>query len=122
MSTVRVFDPPMCCSSGVCGADPDVALARFAADVQWLQVQGVVVERFTLSREPGRFATEPVVVQALRSGGTGALPIVMVNDRVVAEGRYPDRQQLAVDLGLIGATGARAPTAGGRGCTPGSCC
>jgi len=40
MSTVKVFDPPMCCSTGVCGTEPDIALARFAADIQWWRKKG----------------------------------------------------------------------------------
>lgn len=121
MSTVKVFDPPMCCSSGVCGAEPDIALARFAADLQWLQGQGVAVERFTLSQQPEKFATNSAVLQAMNTGGTGALPIVMVDDDVVAEREYPSREQLASKLGLVGAA-AQASTSGGCCCKPGGCC
>ncbi|MEK6702237.1 MAG: arsenite efflux transporter metallochaperone ArsD [Planctomycetota bacterium] len=122
MSTVKVFDPPMCCSSGVCGTEPDIALARFSADLQWLQGQGVAVQRFTLSQQPENFTTEPKVLQAVNAGGTGALPIVMVDDQIISERQYPSREQLAARLGLM-ATAARAlPKAGGCGCKPGKCC
>jgi arsenite methyltransferase len=50
MPTVEVFDPPMCCASGVCGADPAPQLARFAADLDWLRRQGVEVRRYNLAR------------------------------------------------------------------------
>ena len=43
-TTIRVFDPAMCCSTGVCGPGVDPELARFASDVDWLQKQGVKVE------------------------------------------------------------------------------
>lgn len=43
---LEVFDPPMCCSTGVCGTDIDPALPRFAADLEWLKTQGVKVERY----------------------------------------------------------------------------
>lgn len=122
MSTVKVFDPPMCCSSGVCGADPDIALARFAADLQWLQGQGVVVQRFTLSQQPEKFTTEPMILQAVNAGGTGALPIVMVDDRIIAERQYPSREQLATTLGLMAAMASALPKSGGCGCKPGKCC
>lgn len=122
MSTVKVFDPPMCCSSGVCGTDPDIALARFAADLQWLQSQGVAVQRFTLSQQPEKFTSEPVILQAVNARGTGALPIVMVDDQVVAEGQYPSREQLAGRIGLMTAPTSPSPKAGGCGCKPGKCC
>ncbi len=55
--TIRVFDPPMCCSTGVCGPSVDPELVRFAADVDWLEKQGVKVERFNLAQQPGAFAS-----------------------------------------------------------------
>ena len=36
-STMRVFDPAMCCSTGVCGPSTDSILVRFAADLKWLE-------------------------------------------------------------------------------------
>ncbi len=56
MPVVRVFDPPMCCSTGVCGPSVDPDLARFSADLDWLKKEGVRVERYNLSQEPGAFA------------------------------------------------------------------
>lgn len=122
MSTVKVFDPPMCCSSGVCGPTPDAALMRFAADLKWFQDQGVAVQRFTLSQQPEKFTSEATILQAMRSGGTAVLPIVMVDDQIVAERQYPSREQLASRLGLIAVPAAAATKSGGCGCAPGKCC
>ena len=41
VSALHVFDPPMCCSTGVCGPVVDPDLTRFAADLDWLAGQGV---------------------------------------------------------------------------------
>ncbi len=35
MKTLQVFDPALCCSTGVCGVEVDQALVGFAADVDW---------------------------------------------------------------------------------------
>lgn len=121
MPTVKVFDPPMCCSTGLCGPEPDPALARFAADLQWLQSQGVVVERFSLSQQPDRFTKDATVMQAMNSRGAGVLPIVMVNDQIVAERQYPSREQLGSRLGLVPAVLPAAPKAGGCCCGSGEC-
>ena len=45
MNKVEVFDPPMCCSTGVCGPSVDPALARFSSDLHWLANQRIAVER-----------------------------------------------------------------------------
>ena len=101
MSTViRVFDPAMCCSTGVCGPTSDPELARFAADVDWLQKQGVTIERFNLSSQPAAFA-ETVAVKEALARGTEVLPLVLVGDRIAVEGSYPSRETLAALAGVV---------------------
>jgi hypothetical protein len=99
-ATLRVFDPAMCCSTGVCGPSVDPELARFAADVAWLEAQGVSVERYNLSQAPGVFAETPAVREALERG-TEVLPIVLVGDRIAVEGSYPSRETLAALAGVV---------------------
>jgi hypothetical protein len=55
MKTLTVFDPAMCCSTGVCGSDVDQVLVDFSADVQWLKGRGVQIERFNLAQQPMSF-------------------------------------------------------------------
>lgn len=95
MTTVHVFDPAMCCSSGVCGTSVDPQLARFAADLDWLKSQGVSVERFNLSQQPAAFAADTEVKDALEAKGEEALPLVKVNGDVRSIGTYPSRDELA---------------------------
>ena len=121
MTTVKVFDPPMCCSTGSCGPDPDIALARFAADLRWLQSQGVVVERFSLSQQPDKFTKDAAIMHAMKAHGADVLPIVMVNDQIVAERQYPSREQLGGQLGLVISVSSAAPKPGGCGCGPSGC-
>jgi len=98
-STLRVFDPALCCSTGVCGPSVDPELARFAADVQWLQAEGASVERFNLAQQPGAF-TEPAVKAALEALGEAALPLVLLDSTTVATGHYPSRELLAKLMGV----------------------
>ena len=93
--TLRVFDPAMCCSTGVCGPSVDPDLARFAADLDWLKKQGVTVERYNLSSQPGAFASTAAVRDALTARGNEVLPLVLVDDRIAVEGSYPSRETLA---------------------------
>jgi hypothetical protein len=99
--TIRVFDPPMCCGTGVCGPSVDPELARFAADLDWLQKQGVAVERHNLAQEPGAFVTDTVVKDALTARGNECLPLVLVDDRIAVEGSYPSRETLAALAGVV---------------------
>jgi hypothetical protein len=101
MPTVQVFDPPMCCSTGVCGPSVDPELARFSADLEWLKKQGVQVERYNLSQQPGAFASNAVVKDALHARGNGCLPLVVVDERIAVEGAYPSRETLAALAGVV---------------------
>lgn len=102
MKTVKIYDPPMCCSTGACGPSADPELARFAADLKWLEEQGVVVERFNPTQAPEVFAKDDMVRALLMSRGQAALPLVVVDGEIVASGVYPSRVELAVYLGLDG--------------------
>ncbi len=99
MATIQVFDPPMCCPTGVCGPQVDPALVRFAADLDWLKGRGVAVERFNLAQTPAAFAGNPVVTAAMRARDD-ALPLLLVDGEVAFQGAYPARDALAARLGV----------------------
>lgn len=100
MKNIEVFDPPMCCSSGVCGPKVDKKLAEFSAAVAWLRSQGVEVKRYNPAHEYEAFTANPKVVQAVNEFGTGCLPLILVDGEVVSRGGYPSRDELAALAGL----------------------
>lgn len=110
----------MCCSSGVCGPDVDPQLVRFAADLKGLAEQGVTVERYNLAQTPIAFAENEVVRAALTEKGEAALPLFLVDGRIVASGVYPDRESLVRMLGT--ATDASAADGATKGCGCEGCC
>ena len=95
MPKLQVFDPAMCCSTGVCGPSVDPALPRFAADLEWLKSKGLEVERHNLAQEVAAFTGNPMVKTALNSRGSKCLPILLLDGTIVAEGAYPTREELA---------------------------
>jgi len=101
MPVLQVFDPPMCCSTGVCGPSVDPELARFSGDLEWLKTQGVEVRRFILAQNPGAFVQHPGVQQALAARGNDCLPLLLVDDRVAVEGAHPSREILAALTGVV---------------------
>jgi hypothetical protein len=118
---VRVFDPAMCCSTGVCGPSVDPRLARFSADLDWLKSRGVSVERFNLAQQPAAFVEHAPVKQALDDTGEAALPLILVNGAVRSAGTYPTREQLAEWAGVskpAPSTFTETATSTGGCCTP----
>lgn len=95
MSKLQVFDRPMCCSTGICGPAVDPGLVRFAADLDWLKSQGVQVERHNLAQQPGAFTVHDDVKEVLVRENVACLPLVRVDARIVSQGVYPSREELA---------------------------
>ena len=91
----------MCCLTGVCGPQVDPALVRFAADLKWLAAQRIDVQRFNLSHNPAAFAQNEVVRTTLAEKGDAALPLLIVDGKVVATGRYPERNELGRWFNLV---------------------
>src|SRR5665647_972365 len=101
MRKVQVFDPALCCSSGVCGTDVDQKLVTFSADVDWAKQNGLAIERFNLAQQPMTFAENAAVKGMLERSGEAALPITLVDGEVAFAGRYPTRDNLARWLGTV---------------------
>ena len=80
MPVIRVFEPALCCNTGVCGPDLDQELVDFTAAVNALKAQGVDVHRANLASEPAQFAEHPVVVKFLQAAGSEGLPLTLVDD------------------------------------------
>ena len=99
MKKLDVYEPAMCCSTGVCGVDVDPVLVQFVADLQWLSEQGVEVARHNLSQDPQAFASNPDVVKEMEAG-MDRLPVMIVDGKVASTGVYLNRDQLASKLGL----------------------
>ena len=112
MTVLQVFDPAMCCSTGVCGPSVDPTLPQFASDLEWLRSKGVQVERFNLAHDLAAFNTSPKVKQAINSRGTKSLPIVLVDGEVKSSGGYPTRSDLAQFAGVDYEPGPELKTQG----------
>lgn len=106
---IEVFEPALCCSTGVCGPDVDQALVEFTADLEHLRSRGVDITRHNLANDPQAFAGTPVVSDFLRVAGSAGLPLVLVDGVTVATGTYPDRSRLESLAGLSAAVPAAGP-------------
>ena len=89
MKKVQVFDPALCCSSGVCGTDVDQALVTFSADVDWIKQNGGQIERFNLARQPMAFADNAVVKGLLERSGKSCLLYTSPSPRDRQKSRMP---------------------------------
>jgi hypothetical protein len=118
MPNIQIFDPALCCSTGVCGVEVDQNLVRFAADVDWARQNGAQVERFNLAQQPLAFAENPTVKGFLQRSGQEALPLILVDGEVALAGRYPNRGELTRWAGI---EASEVSPAQGSCCSGGRC-
>ncbi len=119
MTTIQIFDPALCCSTGVCGVDVDQALVNFSADVDWARQNGARIDRLNLAQQPLAFAENPTVKAFLERSGQAALPLILVDGEVALAGRYPNRSELGrwARIAEPGAANSKDDC-----CSGGNCC
>ena len=95
MAKLEIFDPAMCCSTGVCGPSVDPELSRVAAAVASLQKNLVNIVRYNLAFDAKAFAENEQINKILQEKGTSALPVTLVDGKLVKFGGYPTNQELS---------------------------
>ncbi|SEN10678.1 Arsenical resistance operon trans-acting repressor ArsD [Mesobacillus persicus] len=95
MKRLEVFDPALCCPTGVCGPSVDPELIRIASALFLLEGKGFSIDRYNLSSEPSAFVTNTKVNQLLNEKGPDILPIILLDNEVIMTGSYPENKALA---------------------------
>jgi hypothetical protein len=94
MKIIEIYEPPLCCPTGVCGPAPDPDLAALQEMILMLKKDGHSVERIAINQQPMRFMNNPIVKEILNSEGKVSLPITLVGGKMVLKGRYPKYEEL----------------------------
>lgn len=100
MKKMKIFEPAMCCPTGLCGVGVDPELLRVSAALETLKKQGVAVDRFNLNSAPAEFITDQKINAYISEKGAEGLPAVTVDGRIAIAGRYPTNEEFAKLLGL----------------------
>ncbi|MCY8399113.1 arsenite efflux transporter metallochaperone ArsD [Bacillus haynesii] len=95
MKKVEIYDPAMCCSTGVCGPSVDPELTKVASAIYTLEKKGLPIKRYNLANDPAAFAENDTVNKLLHEQGTDALPVVLVDGEVFKVGGYPTNKEFA---------------------------
>jgi len=100
MTTIRIYEPALCCDTGVCSADVDQSLVTVTADVRSLQELGADISRHNLASDPIAFTEDETVSAFMHTVGSKGLPLTVVDGVTVAAGTYPTKQSLLELAGL----------------------
>lgn len=100
MKTLKIYDPAMCCPTGVCGTDVDTKLVQLANFLISLDKSKFEVNRFGLTTEPAEYVSNKEVSRILNEEGVESLPLFFIDDELVFKGDYPEVPALSAKLGL----------------------
>lgn len=97
-AAVELFDPPLCCPTGLCGPSLDQTLLDVSEMVLTLQTEGLVVERYQMTSHPQAFLSNAEVMRLVREQEMAALPITVVQGTVIKTGQYPTLAEVRAAL------------------------
>ena len=100
MKTMKIFEPAMCCPTGLCGVGVDPELLRVSTVLNTLKENGIEVQRYNLTSAPMEFVNHAAVSEFLKKFGPEKLPVIMVDDFIVITGRYPSNEEFTSWLEL----------------------
>jgi hypothetical protein len=120
MRRMVIFEPAMCCETGICGPSVDPELLRISTVINNLKSNGIVVERYNLSGNPQIFVDNKEINRILNKEGIEILPVTMVNGVIVKTKAYPTNDEISeflrVDGKYLRGTVARTTKGCGSGC------
>lgn len=94
MKKMIIFDPAMCCSTGVCGPSVNKELLRVATVINNLKRKGITIERYNLTSNPQIFVDNKIINEMLNRNGVDVLPVTMVDGVVVKTKAYPTNEEI----------------------------
>lgn len=126
MKKMSIYEPAMCCDTGLCGVGVDPELLRISAVLNALKKNGVAVDRFNLTSAPMAFVNNQVINAFINKDGVEKLPAVMLDGKIIITGRYPTNEELIslleVPEGYLTESKTKPNRQGGCGCSGGKCC
>ncbi|MGM0518581.1 MAG: arsenite efflux transporter metallochaperone ArsD [Campylobacterota bacterium] len=100
MKTLKIYDPAMCCPTGVCGTSVDTKLVQLSNFLNSLDKNKFEVQRFGLSTHPQEYVTNSEVAKILNEQGVESLPLFFLDDELLFKGEYPSVPELSSKMGL----------------------
>jgi hypothetical protein len=93
MKKMIIFEPAMCCSTGICGPGVDPDLLRVSTVINNINKKAVIIERYNLTNNPQIFVDNSIINKLLNSDGVEILPVTIVDSKIVKTKTYPTNEE-----------------------------
>lgn len=98
MKAMSIFEPAMCCETGLCGIGIDSELLRISTVMSNLQKNGITAARFNLNSAPQAFVSNSEVNKLIMGDGVESLPATLIDGKIVKIKAYPTNEEIAAWL------------------------
>jgi len=95
MKTMSIYEPAMCCETGLCGVGVDPELLRISSVFSTLEKNGVIVKRYNLNNFPQEFMNNLEINKLINDDGVESLPATVVDGKIVKTKKYPTNVEIA---------------------------
>jgi len=100
MKTIFIYEPALCCETGICGVSVDPELLRISTVMNNLKKNGVTVQRYNLNNYPQEFVTNTDINKLLMEDGVESLPATVVDGKIVKTKGYPTNAEIVELLSI----------------------
>jgi hypothetical protein len=94
MNVLEIFEPALCCATGVCGPEPDQQLIELQNTINLLVKAEVQVKRYAINQVPMAFVKNETVKAFVKANGPGKLPLTLLDGELILAGSYPTIEML----------------------------
>ena len=100
MTQIHLYEEAMCCSTGVCGPDPDDELVELSAALDQLEDEfdEAEISRANMQHNIDEFLNTQEIYDLVEANGPEILPITTVDGEIVAKEEYLSYDELAAEL------------------------
>ncbi len=89
-----LYEPNLCCPTGVCGPNPDLALIALQDAIDKAKEHGIETERLQITSYPRRFTQNAEVMKLMQQQQLKALPITEIDGEIIKVGKYPTLEEI----------------------------
>ncbi len=91
-----IFEGMLCCSTGICGPEPNKVLIQLNKDVKKLlsEFPNESIIRASLSLNAQSFLDYPEVLKLVKEKGTDILPLTVLDGKIIAQQRYMTYEEM----------------------------
>ncbi|MEX0920012.1 MAG: arsenite efflux transporter metallochaperone ArsD [Candidatus Pacearchaeota archaeon] len=87
---LRIYEGVMCCSTGLCGPEPDKTLIDLNEILKKLQNEfsDLEINRANITHNLNMFLENKEIFQLVKEKGQEILPITTINGKIIAKQKY----------------------------------